>query len=264
MTILQRRAGCEVATAPDGRSVVKTFTGEPPELMRELALREFERLRDFGRALRDVEGASCPQPLELVEGARPQVRMTRAPGVTLWRVLRERPFAADVQARLARVAAQALDAYVATFHEPYWDFQFDNMLFDEPSGTLTFLDFGIPPGDEAPAAEHTARAVSLGNLVGSTIFQSARPGWVRHRRQHRQALALCAAIVEAAAAGAPQPPGAGELARFARAAYVRSAWQGSVRRRLWYVVAAPLVGGRVRVGQQSHRPWPWPLPSPGA
>ena len=259
MTILQRRAGCEVATAPDGRSVVKTFTGEPPELMRELALREFERLRDFGQALRDVGGASCPQPLELVDGAWPQVRMTRAPGATLWRVLRERPLASDTQTRLARVAAEALDAYVATFHEPYRDFQFDNMLFDERSGTLTFLDFGIPPGDDAPAAERTALAVSLGNLVGSTIFQSARPGWVRHRRQHRQALALCAAIVEAAA----QSPGAGDVARFARAAYLRSAWQGSMRRRLWYVVAAPLIGGRVRVGDQSHRPWPWPLPSPG-
>lgn len=259
MTVLRRRPGCEVATGPADRGIVKTFSGEPAELQHKLALREFERLRDFSRVLLDVEGASCPEPLELVTGHRPQLHMTRAPGVTLLVVLRERAVGAELRDHLAHVSAQALEAYLATFHEPYWDYQFDNMLYDERSDLLTFIDFGIPPGDRAPSAERSARAVSLGNLIGSTIFQSARPAWILHRRQHRQALALCSAI--AVRVLAEEPRQIGDVARFARAAYVRSAWQGRWYRRLWYLAAAPFLGGRVRVHQTSFAPWPWPVSS---
>jgi hypothetical protein len=109
-----------------------------------------------------------------------------------------------------------------------------------------------------PAPTASPLEVSLGNLIGSTVFQSARPTWVTRRRQHRQAGALCASLVEGVLAS--NPVDVGRLAVAARAAYLRSAAPGAWYRRLWYASMGPLVAHRARVGGRvlaTARPF-WP------
>lgn len=254
--VLSRRPGCVVTV--DGEVVRKTFTGSDPEAQLGLATRESERLNAFRAALDDVDGATCPEVLALVPGPPPEVRMARASGQPLLRVLAGRTLAASVLSTLADVAAAALRRYVDTFGEPYEDFQFDNMLYDEASGTLTFLDFDLPEELERPATHVRPVDAAVGNLVGSTAFQSARPGWLRRRRQHRQATALCEQIVDRLVAEGSVE--AHDAMGAARAAYLRSAAAGPWFRQAWYAVAAPIVARPVRVGgDQRFRARPfWP------
>jgi hypothetical protein len=152
------------------------------------------------------------------------------------------------------LGAEGLLRYVAASGEPYRDFQFDNMLYDEGTGTLAFVDLGAPPGraragcgPEQAQAVASALEISLGNLVGSTIFQSARPRWLLRRRQHRQAVALCAGVVGRAAAARPAEVSPAGLQASATSAYRRSAFGGSWPKRLWYATAGRGVARRVPV-----------------
>ena len=254
--VLSRRPGCVVTL--DGDLVRKTFTGGDHEAQLRLAARESERLHAFRAALEHVDGATCPEVLRLVPGPPPEVRMARAPGEPLLRVLAGRTLAAAVLAALADVAAAALRCYVDTFGEPYEDFQFDNMLYDEASGTLTFLDFDLPEELRRPATHLRPVDATVGNLVGSTVFQSARPTWLRRRRQHRQATTLCVLIVDRLVAdGSVEVDG---IIGAARAAYLRSAAAGPWFRQVWYAVIAPAVARQVRLGGDERfraRPF-WP------
>jgi hypothetical protein len=78
-------------------------------------------------------------------------------------------------ARSAEIAAKihdGLEIYGRLFEEPYYDFCFQNILYDEATGVLTFLDFDnrIDRNSEGSALEK-----SLGNLVGWACYEMARP-----------------------------------------------------------------------------------------
>jgi hypothetical protein len=246
-------------TLDDGGTVVtKTFHGADAAEQLRLAREEFGRLRIFSRALADVAGASSPEPLEVVPGPPAQLRMARAPGVSVKSVLRRRRLGPRLQAGLAATAARALDAYVGAVGEPYHDFHFDNMLYDERANALAFVDLGVPERSEAPPAGASAVEISLGNLIGAAIFESAKPNEMVHRRQHRQACALCADVAAGVADADRLDPEA--LADCARAAYTRAAHHGPAYRRLWYGVIGPLVarhvivaGQRITVAAAAHR-----------
>jgi hypothetical protein len=254
--VFRRRPGCVVTLEAD--TVRKTFTGRDAGVQLRLAEREFRHLREFRRALGGLEGATCPEAVAVVSEPVPEVRMTRERGVPLLELLRRRTLDPEALAGLGAVAAAALQRWIETFDEPYEDFQFDNMLYDGASGVVAFLDFDLPAELAGSRPAGSPLEVSLGNLIGSTVFQSARPGWVLRRRQHRQAAALSGRVVELALASAPVD--IERLAGSSRAAYERLAAQGRWYRRLWFASVAPLVARRVRVGGRvlaTARPF-WP------
>jgi hypothetical protein len=256
--LLQQSSWGAVVLEPGGATVAKTFFGAPQPLLWTLARREFERLERFSAALQDVEGAACPRPMELVGASTPKIRMERASGIPLPTLLGERPLAAETHHRLVTTVIRALDVYVELLAEPYYDLHFGNMLYDPLSRTLTFLDFGFPEGSVSapPVSPHDA---SLGNLIGSTIFESARPKWLRHQRQHRQSSLLCAAIVESFVdAGHPGVTRTG-LWEASRAAYERSAFPGAWSRRVWYGSVGYLLARRITVADIVFSPSPRPL-----
>lgn len=185
--------------------------------------------------------------------------MERVPGIPLLTWLRRHPIGAPMRSRLATTMAHCLEAYVEIFEEPYYDFQMDNMLYDEDSGTLALVDLGIPDG-RASSYGVSPYDASLGNLVASTIFQSARPRWIVHRRQHERACALCADAVMAVARSERPSVTIKGVQDSARAIYDELAFAAPASRRIWYASLGYLVARRISTDgvtfSPSHR---WPL-----
>ncbi len=265
--VLQRSPGRTVVVEDGGTVVRKTFSGDAPEALAALAGDEYDRLERCHAALADLAGVKSPRPLEIRAGAVAELRMERASGLPLLALLRTRRLDSGLVAGLSALAASGAIRCVEALGEPYDDFQFDNMLLDDASGVLTFVDLGRPDRSSPPPAGASALEVTLGNLVGSTMFQSARPKWLCAVRQHRQAVRLCTAIVARAADHQGEAPSAHGLQACAVAAYERSAFTGGWAARLWYssvgwaVARRPeVLGVRVR---PPRRPWsPQPIGSP--
>ncbi|MGI8775848.1 MAG: hypothetical protein ACR2LJ_00315 [Acidimicrobiales bacterium] len=184
----------------------------------------------------------------------PAIRMELVSGTPLLMLLRAEPLTGPLHDRLADAASRALVAYVDAVGEPYHDFQFDNMLYDAGSRSLVLVDFGLPDHKAVVVDDALPLVTSLGNLIGSTIFQSARPKWLLARRQHRQAVELAATIVHdvVATAGAEIPSEV--LRQRAGAAYRRSAFQAGWARTAWYSTAGYMVARRLRVVDLTFSP----------
>jgi len=225
--------------------VDKTFLEDDSDVRLTEAQREFERLERMFSALVEVPGVTSPRPLELLAGTSPTIRMGAVPGRPLLEVLRSRPLSTDHLAELATAAATGVTAYVRDSGEAYFDFQFDNMLYDESSATLGFVDLGVPDDSETVQWPMKPLDISLGNLVGSTLFQSARPRWLSRRRQHRQAVALCYAIVDRAFEASPDAVTAEGVRRAAAATYRRCAFSGGRYKRLWYSTGGYVLSKRM-------------------
>lgn len=244
---LPRPPGRTVVVEEGGGAVRKTFFGDDPRALLRLAEAEFGRLQQFHRALGDVTGAGSPRPIEIRSDPEVVIRMERAPGRPLLDVLRHRDLAPDLVERLAAVAAAAVTRYVDALGEPYADFQFDNMLFDEASEGLTFLDLGPPDGGHPPPPGSPALELTLGNLIGSTVFQSARPRWALASRQHRQAVALCSRIVERVDRFEGRALAPGDLHACAVAAYQRCAFKEGWAGWIWYRSVGYFLARRPRI-----------------
>jgi hypothetical protein len=242
----------------DGVAAVrKTFHDGPADVRCALARQEFGRLERFAAALADVPGAACPRPLELL-GDPPGLRMERAAGENLYALLGRVRLDDPTRASLAATIAAAATAYVRACGEPLPDLKLDNMLYDRDAATLTFVDLGAPQDAVAPAAGLSDHEVMAGDLLGSVIFQSARPGHALHRRRHAQTSALAAAVVRALRATGAGPVRDAEVARAARAAYRRCALGRSGRRSAWYLTAGYVLGRRVRLEHATAAPVaPW-------
>jgi hypothetical protein len=76
------------------------------------------------------------------------------------------------------------------------------------------------------------------------MFQSARPKWVLALRQHRQAAALCTAVVARSAGLGVTPVSPRGLRDAALAAYARSAFEAGPVRWAWYASAGHLLARR--------------------
>jgi hypothetical protein len=242
--LLQEGGGRRITVEPGGKVVHKSFSGLPPEEARRQARSEYERLQSLAAAIRVVPGAASPQPLELVSAPVPGIRMELLGGEPLVDVLAKSVTDPGWRRGLATTMVRALRAYVDAVGEPYPDFQFNNMLWDRSSRVLGFVDVGEPDrGRPLPGGTSPFEA-GIANLVASTVFQSARPRWLGRRRQHRQAVALCAEAV-AIALSEPNGPDPGRLRAAARAVYVREAYGGGLLASTWYGSVGYVAGRRV-------------------
>lgn len=231
----------------------KTFQDGPRAEDERRARAELGRLERFAVALADVPGAACPQPLELLSDP-PGLRMAHAPGANLFELLGRRRFDAGARERLATTMAAAVVAYVGALGEPLPDFKFDNLLYDEATDTLTFVDLGAPQDALAPEPGLSAYEISVGDMLASVVFQSARPRNALHRRQHAQSVALAVAVVCALRAAGAAPLRDPELVRAQATAYRRCAYGRSARRNAWYTVAGPVLGRRIALGSATVGP----------
>ena len=242
-------------TADRERGVVdKTFLGGDPVARLHEAEVEFHRLQRLCDVVGAYPVAAAARPLELLPGPPPTVRMTAVPGRPLLEVLRWEALPRERLEEIAATAGRVLVAYVAASGEPYPDFQFDNLLFQEK--TVGFVDLGVPDQGIADLPGVTALEVSLGHLVGSTMFQSARPKWLLRLRQRRQAAELCTAIVEYVNRTSPTSVRARNIRLVAHDAYRRCVLGGSWRKRIWYGTVGYARATRMRpLGAELGPPW---------
>jgi hypothetical protein len=243
--ILQQDRNQTVILEEDGITVRKVFHGSEPGVASELAARELDRMQHFARALSDLPFATCPRPLELIPGERPQIRMERARGIPLQDHLNGASWEPGLDRHLAETLRSALIRYVQTFDEPYWDFIFRNMFYDPESRVVTFLDFAVPRL-YLPALDsfmrHSPLEISMGSLLASSIFEAARPKRMSRLREHRRAYRLAIATLDdllqnadglvLTTAGARQA---------ALTAYGLATGYGSLARRNWYRYMGPLL-----------------------
>lgn len=212
----------------DNNIAQKLFPG--PDGLRR-AVYEFDRLYLSSQALRGHEDITPVRAVELVTTPTPAVRMSRVDGVCLSSYLAEAKLSRTELERIARVIADGVRSYTKAAHEPYFDFHLRNCVIDPATGRVALLDFGIP--------EHFADAswipgspldVSIGNLLGSTIFEAARPYQLFRTRQRRQSALVCRHVI-ASFSGTVDMSG---VERATRLTYTRCANQGGRLRRLWY------------------------------
>ncbi|MDQ3432302.1 MAG: aminoglycoside phosphotransferase family protein [Actinomycetota bacterium] len=242
--VLQSQPDRLVLLEADGETVRKTFWDGELAVREQHAIREADRLGLFREALQSTPHASCPRPIDLVaEPDAYSVRMSLVRGLPLPLHLRTARLEADLLAHLSSTLASALLVYVETFDEPYCDFHLRNMIYEPRTGVVSFLDFGMPnrPWSPADLAALSPLEISLGNLIGSSMFESLRPRCWFRLRQHRQALALCWAVVErvsrldhAAGAAGTGDVSADGVQRAAHLAFDRAAFTGAWYRQLWY------------------------------
>lgn len=238
MKVLQREADRTVVLEEGGLTVRKTFHGEDLAFRSRSAAYEFERMQRFSTALTDVEGATCPSPIELGSGLEPYIRMERAAGIPMQQYLGANSLRPADYEGLAAVLHIALLRYVETFGEPYWDFIFRNMFYDPHGRVVTFLDFGFPALYLSARDQLQRRSpieVSVGSLLASSIFEAARPKRMWRRREHSQAFTLAGAVFErfmvTHGGRAVTPAGVRSVVSLA---YHLAASGGSRKRRLWY------------------------------
>jgi hypothetical protein len=236
--VLQQEPGRTVALEDGGLIVRKTFHGADRAQLAQMAAREIDRMARFREALDGIDSATCPRPVELGGGPEPFLRMERARGVPMQDHLASEPWDRARYDRVGHVLREALTRYVETFGEPYWDFILRNMFYDPGRDLVTFLDFGVPT-IYLPAldrlARHAPMEVSLGGLVASAVFESARPRRMRRRLEHRQAATLAAVVLErclAASDGLPLSRAGVHTVAFTT--YGLAAAGGGWGRRQWY------------------------------
>jgi len=236
-----------------GATVRKTFHRGPQAARERQAREEFARLQRFAAALAGVPGVGCPRPLELLADP-PGLRMAYVPGTNLFELLGGRRIDAAAGARLAELIAAGVAAYVGALGEPLPDFKFDNLLWDDGAATLAFVDFGPPQDAVAPAPGLSPYEVSAGDMLGSVVFQSARPRHALDRGRHARSVALAVAVVRALRAAGAGPLRDGELAAATSAAYRRCALGRNARRTAWYATAGYALGRRIALGSVTVGP----------
>jgi putative peptidoglycan lipid II flippase len=225
------------ADAPVAR---KYFTG-PDAAAR--ATYEFERMNAFADALAGHGRLDAARGIEVVEGPRPTLRMSRLAGIALTEHLARTKLTADDVAMIAGALHDGLTSYTTTTGEPYYDFHLRNCVHDAPTKRFGLIDFGVPE-HFAGAELGSALEVSLGNLVGSTVFEAARPYQLLRRRQRAQTLRVCAAVLASFQPGTDGDPTWAGIERAARVTWDRCAAKGGRVRRLWYRTAGYVLARR--------------------
>jgi hypothetical protein len=239
--LLQREPHRTVILETGGSVVRKEFTG--PLAWAETA-REHDRLQRFHRALGCDGRARCPRPIEVGTGDAAFIRMDRAHGEPLVAHLGSRPWSDEEINQVASVLASAVQTYVDTFDEPYFDFHLRNMTYEPADGRVWFFDFGVPstltPDVVTQLLQRPPLDVSVANLLGSTVFQASRPGTMLQRRRHRQSFLLADAV------RAQLPVAPAEVRQLARVVWDSAATYGDWTARAWYRSIGRLVGLRMQ------------------
>lgn len=142
-------------------------------------------------------------------------------------------------ARIADISSKiqvGLDVYTRLFGEPYYDFCFNNMLFDEDSGMLTFLDFVIPSRSRDDNADAPLEA-SLGWLVGCACYMLARPAFLFFPK------AAYLGLTQAVMAGFEGRVNSSRVYACARGVFLQMCDSGGRLRRSYYRTVGTLVSG---------------------
>ena len=249
---MQEGAGRLVVHDLERGTVRKTF-GRGPDAQ-ALAEEEFIRLERFRAALDHLPNVASPRPIELAPGASPSLEMAFLPGKPLCELLSGAELDQDLRIELLGAMKAAIAAHVELLGEPYHDFNFSNVLYDSETGTVGFVDLGRPqyaPPHEPEASDYE---VTLGRLLASVVFESARPQRLRRRRLHRQAAGLAVDLVGLVQANGHTVRTA-SLLRVARDTYARNTFgRRSLTRSVWYATIGWALGQRVAVGGQTFVP----------
>lgn len=239
--VLQRTSRHTVVLEHQTLTVCKSFHGGSRAENRMAAEREHDHLLRFGQSLAGHPLLGCPRPLELVLEPASYVRMERAEGIPMVDYLQEIEVSEDDRRHYATSVAQALSVYVGTFGEPYWDLHFRNMFVHPERRALVLLDFDVPEPVQVRRellGGLNPMDVSLGNLVGSTVFNGCRPNQLRFQRLRRQSVALAAETVASCVKAAGDGSGLAVTLRDLRASasvcFGLNAEAGSSTRRMWY------------------------------
>jgi hypothetical protein len=143
----------------------------------EDAVRKAEREVSHATRLLDsfsrVDGLSCPRIIAWEQSFPPRVIMQLCPGEVLSSYLRRVGKRDGRIAEIAHKIHDGLEIYTRLFEEPDYDCCFQNILYDESSRVLTFLDFGLAPpivGSEGSAIE-----AMLAKLAGWACYDLVRP-----------------------------------------------------------------------------------------
>jgi hypothetical protein len=222
------------------RTVTKVYRSADFEAARRAAAREFRILGQVYGALREIAGASSPRPIALHE-TPPAVRMEFRDGPPLAAHLaRHRMRGAEI-AQIAGALARALHAYVLATGEAYYDFSLQNTLIDIPAGDIVLVDFGMPQAQRSLHGRYTPMRMSVGNFLGWSLYDLARPASLASRLARTQSFRLYRAMRDALLkAGDLQPEDLPQVESVARMTYGNLTRTGPVLRRAWYRMAGAL------------------------
>ena len=209
------------------RTVAKTYLFPEHEAAVAMAIREVafaSRLRD---ALPASAGIACPRVIGCDLTPPPRIIMSLCPGeplaTFLGRIRRRDPRTGVIAGKIR----DGLAIYTRLFDEPYYDLCFQNILYDEATGMLTLLDFGIPDGPHSRTWSGPLEA-SLGNLIGCACYSMVRPAHLFSRKGGH--LQVMREVMAAFGSGVAQEP----LLEIARATFRRLTDHGSAVRRAYY------------------------------
>lgn len=212
------------------RTVTKTYLYPDHDVAVQKVKREVACASRLLDAFSHVEDISCPRILAWDLGAPPHIVMELCAGEPLssflYRIGKQDPRAIEIAARIHK----GLTIYARVFEEPYYDLCFQNLLYDEATGVLTFLDFGIPDRVDARTPRPPLEA-SLGNLIGSACYEMVRPGrLLSPKTGYLEAMRSILAAFENQVSGR-------RVDALARAAFVRLADNGKKARWQYYKTA---------------------------
>lgn len=216
------------------RTVTKTYLYLEHEIAVRKVKREVSHASRLLDALSHVEGVSCPRVLAWNLGAPPRIVMGLCAGeplsTFLCRLGKRDPRAIEIATKIHR----GLTIYARIFGEPYYDLCFQNLLYDEATTVLTFLDFGIPDRVDAKTQCPPLEA-SLGNLVGSACYEMVRPARLFSPKVgYLQVMRAVVAAFENQVSGR-------RVDALARAAFVRLTDNGRKARRNYYKTAGTVI-----------------------
>jgi hypothetical protein len=176
LSALKSVRGCDGDVQIDASrsTVTKTYLSSNRAIAIANAQREVEYASRFYEALAGVPGVACPRIIASHYSMPPRVVMEQCPGKPLLHFLRHVGADDPRIPQIARRIRLGLEIYTQLFEEPYYDFCFNNMLFNESDGTIVFLDFVIPRG-AYDYGQATPIEASLGWLVGCTCYELVRP-----------------------------------------------------------------------------------------
>ena len=230
--------GCDGTVDIDlvGRIVTKTYLHPDRQTAIRNVQREVAYASRFAEALANLEGVDCPKIIAWELSTPPRVVMELCPGEALsdllWRL-------EGNDTRIARMSSRiqsGLEVYTRLFDEPYYDFCFNNMLFDEHSGMVTFLDFVIPVMPVIGGTD-TPLEASLGRLVGCACYTIARPTNLFSSK------AAYLGLMQAIMANFENRVRSDRVYACARAVFSRMQVSGSRMRKSYYRTVGTLISG---------------------
>jgi hypothetical protein len=213
------------------RTVTKTYELVDHEVAVRMVQREVAHTACLYRALARHDGLCCPRVLAWDVSAPPRITMEICAGEPLSKFLRR---VDRRDARSAEIAAKihdGLEIYGRLFDEPYYDFCFQNILYDEATGVLTFLDFDnrIDRNGKGSPLEK-----SLGNLVGWACYDMVRPSQVFLKPAYMDVMR---AILSAFEGKVSKP----RIRALARTDFVRLTGSGRLARRGYYATVGTAI-----------------------